>query len=154
MAAVEVKLEGVEELEILLKQLPMKMRRKHLRTAIRRGVTLIRNDIKSTAPVRAAGTASKNRPKPGRLRRLVRIRPRRPRRGYIKISLFYPTGSGLNDPKDAFYWRFVVDGTKHHPANDYITRSVDRNFRRVLTTVIRETNIGVRAELAKLKAVG
>lgn len=155
MAGLTVKLEGAEALGKALRRLPPKLRKKHLRTAIRRGVALIRDDIKRTAPVRPAGTGGKDRPKPGRLRRLVRIKARRPKRGYLKVSLFYPVMKELgtrNDPKNAFYWRFVVDGTRHSPANDYIQRSVDKNFRRVLSKVISETNSGVRSELAKLKA--
>ncbi len=155
MANLKVQLEGAEELEKALKRLPPRLRKKQLRTAIRRSVALIRDDIKQTAPIRDRGTASKARPKPGRLRRLIRIRPRRPKRGYLKVSLFYPVLRELgtrDDPKNAFYWRFVVNGTKHTPANDYIQRSVDKNFRRVLSKVITETNAGIRSELAKLKA--
>ncbi len=155
MAAVEVKLQGVEELEKLLDQLPPRLRKKHWRRAIRRGIALVRDDIKQTAPMREPGTAGKNRPKPGRLRRLVRIRPRRPKRGYLKISLFYPVLKELgttNDPKNAFYWRFVVDGTRFMPANDFVKRSVDSKFTSVLATVIAETNAGVREEINKMKA--
>lgn len=155
MPAVEIRLQGVEELEKLLNQLTPALRRKHWRRAIRRGISLVRDDIKQTAPVREPGTASKKRPKPGRLRRLVKIRPRRPKRGYLKISLFYPVLKELgttNDPKNAFYWRFVVDGTRFMPANDFIRRSVDSKFNAVLIKVIAETNAGVREEIQKMKA--
>lgn len=154
MAALTVKLEGVDELQRALKRLPVSLRKKHLRRATRQGIALIRNDIKATAPQRPSSPRFKDRPKPGRLKRLIRILPRRPRRGYLKISLFYPVLRELgttNDPKNAFYWRFVEFGTKHQPANPFVQRAADRNFRRVLTKVIAETNRGVRGELAKLR---
>ncbi len=155
MAAVEIKIQGAEELEKMLKQLPKRLRVKHLRRAIRRGISLTRDDIKATAPVRPAGEAAyrrgTNRPKPGRLRRLVRIKARRGKRGYLKVSLFYPTEGAGNNPKNAFYHRFVRDGTRFIQANDFVERSANTTFPRVVGIVIAETNAGVREEINKLK---
>lgn len=158
MAEVTIKLEGVEELEKVLLQLPVSMRKKHLRRAIRQGIALIRNEIKATAPVRPASVKVAGGARPGRLRRLVRIRPRKPKRGYLKISLFYPvtdssvTGvAGRLNPKDAFFWRFVEFGTRFQRAQPYIQRATDGNFRRVVQRVISETNRGAREDLAKIR---
>ena len=111
MAALEVKLEGAEELERLLRQLPVRMRKKHLRRAIRRGIVLVRDQIKTTAPVGVGPGKVRH----GRLRRLVRIKARRGKRGYLKVSLIYPTEGAEGDPKNAFFWRFVEFGTKFKP---------------------------------------
>ena len=154
MAAVEVKIQGAEELEKMLLALPKRLRVKHLRRAIRRGISLTRDDIKANAPVRSTGDVAyrkgARRPKPGRLRRLVRIKARRGKRGYLKVSLFYPVEGAGNNPKNAFYHRFVRDGTRNMRGNDYVMRSADTTFPRVVAIVIAETNTGVREELAKL----
>jgi HK97 gp10 family phage protein len=146
-----VRLEGVDELKKVLAQLPASVRKKHLRRAVRQGIALIRDDIKNTAPIRAKVAGEKARARPGRLRRLVRIKQRRPKRGYLKASLFYPTEGNPSDPKNASHWRYVEFGTKNHAPNPYIARAVLRQFPRVIKKVIGETNRGAREELAKLR---
>ncbi len=153
--ALEVKLKGFDSVERLLNQLPVKMRNKHLRRATNQAIAVVRNDIKSTAPVRGGDSRSyrrgQKRPKPGRLRRLVRSKARRGKKGYLKASLFYPTpvGTSGNDPKNAFYWRFVEFGTKHMPARHFIDRSVKRTFKRVLRKYVDNVRVGVREEIRK-----
>ena len=155
-AAIEAKLDGVKEIQKMLKRLPASVSKKHMRRATRQGIALIRDHIKANAPVRVNENKTyrkgRKRPKPGRLRRLIRIRQRRGKRGYLKVSLFYPTPEGTegNNPKNAFYWRFVEFGTKFISANPFIQRAVDRNFQSVVRKVITETNKGLREELAKL----
>ncbi len=156
-AGIGIKIEGVDEVRKLMKRLPASVSKKHMRRAIRQGIALVRNHIKANAPVRTTENKTyrkgRKRPRPGRLRRLIRIRPRRGKRGYMKVSLFYPVpeGSEGNDPKNAFYWRFVEFGTKRITANPFIQRAVDRNFSGVVRKVINETNRGLREELAKVK---
>ena len=157
--AIQVKLDGAEELVKLLKQVPRTVGKKHMRRAIRQGIVMVRQTIKATAPIRSGASRrgvrrGQKQARPGRLRRLVRVRSRRGKRGYLKVSLSYPTEGRSDDPKNAFYWRFVVDGFVHTngtfiQGNDYIQRAVDINFRAILRHVIRETNAGVREELAK-----
>lgn len=156
-AAVELKIEGADELLKMLKRVPANVGKKHMRRAIRQGITLVRQTIKATAPVRSSAgqrgvRRGQTQSRPGRLRRLVRVRARRGKRGYLKVSLFYPTEGTSDNPKNAFYWRFVEFGTINQPANPYIQRAVDINFQAILAQVIRETNAGIREELNKLKA--
>lgn len=158
MASVTNRVEGAEELAKALRQLPVRARKKHLRRGLRRGITLIRDEIRATAPVRPPQMPSSH--KPGLLRRAIRVRPRRARSGYIKVSLYYPrhgrttgnkTSAGRYDPKDPFYWRFVVDGTRFMAANDYITRSADTRFSQVISRVTKEMRASVEEEMAKLR---
>lgn len=155
MAAIEVKITGAEELQKMLLQLPGNLRKKHLRRAVRRGISLTRDDIKANAPVRSTGDVAyrkgARRPKPGRLRRLVRIKVRRGGRRYLKASLLYPTEGEGNNPKNAFYHRFVRDGTRNMRGNEYVIRSADGTFPRVVAVVVSETSAGIREELNKLK---
>lgn len=152
-AAIEMKLEGAGALRELLKQLPPAVGKKHMRRAIRQGIALVRNDIKATAPIRTkvkqSGRKGGSRPKPGRLRRLVRIKARRGKRGYLKVSLLYPTEGDANNPKNAFYWFFVEEGTRFMQGAHYIQRAVDNNFQSILRKVISETTAGVREEINK-----
>jgi HK97 gp10 family phage protein len=154
-----MKLEGVDELQKAMKLLPPSVAKKHMRRAIRRGIVLVRDHIKSNAPIRSAaskrGVRRKQKAvKPGRLRRLVRVKSRRGKRGYLKVSLIYPTEGTSDNPKNAFYWRFVVDGFRHTsgviiPGNDYIQRAVDQRFTTIVRQVITETNQGVKEALSQ-----
>jgi HK97 gp10 family phage protein len=152
---VEMHVEGFKEIEKMMRRLPASVSKKHARRATRQGIALVRDHIKQNAPIRDKADKTyrdgRKRPKPGRLRRLVRIRSRRGKRGYLKFSLFYPVPEGTqgDNPKNAFYWRFVEFGTKYIPANPFIQRAVDRNFPRIVRKVITETNKGLREELAK-----
>lgn len=154
-----VKLEGVEELQSAFKRLPPAVAKKHMRTAIRRGIVLVRTEIKAIAPIRAAQSKrgvrrGQKAAKPGRLRRLVRVKSRRGKRGYLKISLQYPTEGTSDNPKNAFYHRFVRDGFRHTSGviisgNDFVQKAVDQKFLQIVSTVIREANIGAKEALAQ-----
>ena len=156
MAAVALRLEGADEVVKMLKLLPPSVGKKHMRRAIRQGIVLVRTTIKATAPQRSAAGSrgvrkGQKQTRPGRLRRLVRVKARRGKRGYLKVSLQYPTEGASDNPKNAFYWRFVEFGTRFHPANPYIQRAVDINFQGIIRHVINETNKGLREEVNKVR---
>ena len=160
---VELKgIQAIDDLNKLLEQLTPKLRKKVLRRAVRRSIAITRDDIKATAPIRQSGRViayrkGERRPKPGRLRRLVRIKARRGKRTYLKVSLFYPTEGAGNDPKNAFYWRFINDGFVNKwsgewiPGTHYVIKSVDRTFNRVIRVMTGETRAGIAAELRALR---
>jgi HK97 gp10 family phage protein len=131
--------EGLGDVQRLLKQLPPRMRSKHVRKATRQAIALVRNDIKARAPVGELG----------RLVKLVRIRPRRGKRGYQKASLEYRTEGSAGDPKNAFFWRFLEFGTKHIPAQPFVFPAADRQFKRVVRKVQDAVRVGVREEVRK-----
>lgn len=151
---VTVKLDGAAQLIKLMKQAPRSVGKKHMRRAIRQGIVKIRQTIKATAPIRSRAESrgvrrGQKQTKPGKLRRLVRVKGRRGKRGYLKVSLIYPTIGDSDNPKNAFYWRFVEEGTRHMQKNPYIQRAADINFRAILRFVIREANRGISAEMAR-----
>lgn len=160
--AVEMQLRNLGNLQEVLRQLPTRVASKHVRQGAVEGIRLIRDHIKRTAPVRggdSAYTGIKNRnritvlkrPPPGRLRRLVKARTRRGKRGYQKASLFYPTEGTARDPNNAFYWRFVQDGTKYIAPQPFVTAAADAQFKPAVNKVIRRINTGVREEMAKAR---
>ena len=148
MADFRMELKGAEELRRAMEKLGPQLTKKHLRRAIRQGISLVRDTIKLTAPQREPDGM---KPRPGRLSRLVRVKPRRGKRGYLKVSLIYPTEGEPDDAKNASHWRFIEFGTRHVVANPYITRAAISNFRRILRHVIRETDRGIKVELDKLR---
>lgn len=147
-------IKGMDELNRLLEEIGPRLRNKHLRNGVSKAIRVTRDDIKATAPIRDTGQRTyrkgATRPKPGRLRRLVRVKLRRVKRTYVKAQLFYPTEGEGNDPKNAFYWRFLEDGTKNMPPHPFILPAVDRTFNRVVRVMTGETSAGIRAEIKKL----
>lgn len=148
--------QGIKELDTALKTLPKGMRKNYLRKALRRGGAIVRDKVKSKAPVGQGPTAKGL--KHGRLKRLVRTKARRGGRTYVKVSVFYPktdarqTGiAGRKNPRDAFYWKFVEFGTRFFPAQPYIRPVVDSSRAQVLRVSIQAVNEGVQKEFAKAK---
>ena len=140
-----MELKGFDDVERLMKQLPIKMRRKHLRRATNQSIRIVRDEIKKRAPRDT-----------GRLKRNIKSRGRRGKRGYLKASIFIQsggrTGGGAKgafrtDKNDAFYWIFLERGTKHIKARGFIRKSVDRKFRPVLRKFVDVVRAGVREEI-------
>ena len=150
--AVEMQLTNLGNLQQVLDTVPRKVKNKHVRQATLEGAKQVRDYIKLTAPVRDGSSTAyrkgSKRPPPGRLRRLVRARRRRGKRTYEKSVVFYPTEGPGNDPKNAFYWRFVEFGTRHMAPIPFVSVAADTMFRPVVNTVIRRINTGIRNEMA------
>ena len=157
MSAVTLELEGAKELERVLKRLPLNVQKKHLRRAVRQGAALVRNEARAAAPKRS-----------GKLRKNIRSKGRRGKRFYVAASVFvnvaertpqkreisgrFMSSGGdadAEDPKDAFYWRFLEFGTKRMSAQPFIRPAADRMFRRVVDHVVSETDRGVRSEIKR-----
>jgi len=152
MADVELQLRNLGNLQDVLKKVPRKVANKHVRQATVEGARRVRDYIKVTAPVRDGSVTAyrkkQQRPPPGRLRRLVKAKTRRGKRGYQKASVYYPTAGAGNDPKNAFYWRFLEFGTKHMPPIPFVSVAADTMFRPVVNHIIKRINTGVRAEMS------
>lgn len=108
-----VKLEGVDELTRVLRELPAKIRKQALRKALREGAKAIQKEARQNAPVLAVATP---RRKPGTLRRNIVIRASkfarraggegvfvsvRPLRGARQQKL---GKAGASNPNDPYYW--------------------------------------------------
>lgn len=151
-----VQLEGVDELIKFMKKAGPKLNGKHLRRATRQGAAMLRNEIRARAPSRT-----------GRLMKNVVSLGRRSKRTYVKASVtvrvaqasqkrsvtgrFKRGNRGRDDPKDAFYWRFLEYGTKNMPAQPFIRPAAEAMFPKITRHVIQETNRGLREELQKAK---
>lgn len=153
--AVEMSLENLGNLQEVLRIVPRKVANKHVRQATVEGARKVRDFIKRTAPVRDGSSTAyrkgSKRPPPGRLRKLVKAKTRRGKRGYQKASVFYPTEGKGNDPKNAFYWRYLEFGTRHMAPIPFVSVAADTMFRPTVNHIIKRINTGVRAEMSAAK---
>jgi HK97 gp10 family phage protein len=95
--------EGFDELTKLLKQLPMELRRKALKSALRKGAEVIADEAKSRAPVDT-----------GALRDSIKARPATRLRN--KTAVGYRVVAGDDDYKgDQFYAAFIEYGFFKQP---------------------------------------
>jgi len=110
---ITVKLDGIDELNRALRELPAKIRKQAMRKALREGAKAIQQQARKNAPVLAIATPTR---KPGTLRRNIIIRASkfarraggegvfvsvRPLRGARQKKL---GKAGAKNPNDPFYW--------------------------------------------------
>lgn len=100
-ADVSIELHGLREIQAKLQQLPARIARKAVYSALRKGAAVVRKEIAKTAPVRT-----------GTLRKGFRVGRSRFFRGPEKFGVFLTLkkGKGRNDPSDPFYGRWVESG--------------------------------------------
>jgi HK97 gp10 family phage protein len=133
-----------------------------VRKATRNGSKIIRDEVRRLAPVRT-----------GRLRKNIMHKGRRGKRTYEKASVFVRTaertqrntvsGAGFGtsqtygsvaesraDKKDAFYWRFVAEGTKYMPPFPFHKIAAERSFNQTVNYVYDETIDGLTKEVRQL----
>lgn len=105
-----VQIEGGRQLDRALRRLPVRLARRHLREAARKGL----------APIRTAAREhlrSDYREPTGRLRRS------------LKIRVVFVRGRGqvlaqLHNSRDTYYGRFLEFGTRYIPGSRWMTRAV------------------------------
>lgn len=156
--AIEHKLEGADELIKTMENIPPRLVKKNLRRATNQGATFVRDEAKRLAPRDT-----------GRLRKNIKSKGRRGKRTYTKASVFVQVGdrtqqrmiggqfgSGSSDfrnnPKDSWYWIFLERGTSEMPPQPFIRPAVDSQFQKVTRHVVRETDQGIKREMAQLRS--
>jgi len=152
-------LTGADGLQRMFKTISPRITGKNLRRAVNQGAAIVGKDVRRRAP-RASG----------RLRKNIKWKRRRGKRTYAKSSVYIQVGersqqhdistgefmaSGdpgfRDDPKDAFYWRFIERGTKYMAARPFIRPAVTSKFREVVNHVLHETNRGIRLEVKRAR---
>lgn len=119
MAQQQIEMQGLRELEKALLDLPKRLERRVLNSALMSGARLMVRDAKQRVPVAT-----------GELRRNIRARPDRPRDGHTatvivgvrklsKAQLFKLRKKRINT-SDPFYWRFVEFGTSRMAARPFL----------------------------------
>lgn len=98
---IEIQISGLTEIQEQLRQLPGTISRRVVLSSLRAGANVVRKQIQQTAPVRT-----------GALKKGFKIARSRIHRTQTDqgVYLTLRKGRGRNDPKDAFYGRWVESG--------------------------------------------
>lgn len=154
--ALGMNIDGMAEVQRMLKTISPRITKKNLRRAVNQGAAIVGKEARRRAPKRE-----------GRLRRNIKWKRRKGKSTYAKSSVyvqvgertqqhelstghFMPgSGSFKDDPKDAFYWRFIERGTKYIVARPFIRPAVSSKFRVVVNHVRDELTRGVRTEVRR-----
>lgn len=111
----DVHIKGLRELNALLQTLPVKIERNILRTAMRRGANVIRDQAKLNVPI--SPPSDRNRKKYGGYAGALRdsIKTSNPRSNKGRVTVYVRAG-GTKTKKgaDVYYAKWVEYGTKPH----------------------------------------
>jgi HK97 gp10 family phage protein len=130
MAGEVVRIEGLDNLNRKLAEVPKAMRNRVLRNALAAGAREVRDVAKRNAPVMTLGTSLKAPyRKPGTVKQAIRVRTSKADRRAGDVGVFVnvrPAKSGqrgAKNPNDPFYWRFLEFGTRKMPARPFLQRA-------------------------------
>lgn len=128
--ALQVKLEGVDELKRALADASVKIRTKAVRGALREAGKVIQSAARASAPVLAVPTRTRT---PGTVKRNIVVRASKfaRQRGdegvYINVRGIRGKArvkrlgkAGAKNPNDPFYWRFLEFGTRKMVARPFL----------------------------------
>jgi len=116
----QIKLNGIDELNRRLAELPEKLRGRATQNALRKAAQVISKDAKLRAPVLKKATKFR---KPGTLKKAISVRNSKNAKREGNIGVFVGVRplkgarqkklgkAGANNPNDPFYWRFQEFGT-------------------------------------------
>lgn len=135
---IEIKVSGLKEINKALHQLPIKLGKKVVVSALREGAKIIQKEARSLAPRRT-----------GRLRRAIKVKRSKihtkPRLGkfgfYIKIN----PGKKRNDRQGAYYGKFVDGGLKKRKlrAREFMLKAYNSKHKVAAKFTIKAAERGV-----------
>lgn len=122
---------GIDALKAQLVRVPLALRKKLLREALKFGALAYRNEARRLTPVLKLSTRSGAQAfragvrKPGTVRKAlsVRISKRDTRQGNVGVFVNVrplKTGGGRKNPRDPYYWRWLEFGTVLKPAYEFL----------------------------------
>ena len=147
----QFRLEGVEELDQLLRKLPQKVGDKVMAGAVRAGANVIRKAASDLAPVRAEETLRRINPAkktgefrlPGFLKRNIIVqRIKAPDRKTVRFL--------IGPIREAYYGMFVEFGTRFMSAQPFLRPAFDREKRNAVTKMGQHLGRSVLREARKL----
>lgn len=126
---IEAKVVGIEDLKAALSELPARLRKRALLSALRKAAGLVRTAARSRAPLISATHPMVRRGwrKPGTLRRAISVRPSgRDRRSgnvgvFVNVRPAKKGARGAKNPNDPFYWRWVEFGRQARTKGERVT---------------------------------
>lgn len=151
---IKVTVSGIPELKRALRGLSADMRRKVIRSALRKGAAVIQERAKALAPV-----LSKPAPfrRPGTVRKRITVRASkfarqagnvgvfinvRPIRGSAQVRRY--GRASAHNPNDPFYWRFLEFGTKKMAARPFLAPAAVGTFARAVAVFAKEAGPAIQ----------
>lgn len=129
-----IEIKGLDELESQLKYLPVHVRKKLAREALKAGAGVIKTQAELNAPF-----------KTGALMRSIEIQPGRRNRPNT-ISYIIGTGKAWFQG-DQFYAAFIEFGTSHQPAKPFLRPAFDSQKDRALALIVDVLKRGIDKKL-------
>ena len=114
-----------------LKDIEAKIAKKALRPAARKGMSIVRDDVKASAPEDTSDDADDIRTKA-----FIALQTSF-RRGVLSVRVGVRGGAKKN-PDVPYYWRMVEFGTKHISAKPFMTPALENNADAVLEKITQE----------------
>lgn len=127
----DLKIDGLNELERALKQLPGAVSKRLMSNATRSGAAVIAREARKLVPK-----------KTGVLRKNIKVKRHRKR---TKTSVAYSIGWG----KDGYYGRFLELGTRYQPARPHLRPALDNNKREAIEKIRKILWRGIQRESRK-----
>jgi len=149
MIDVNLDFSGLEDIARDLETLSRAENNKVLRDATRAGADVLKDEVANRAPVRT-GKLKKNivvvtqkGRKKGEITSGIHIRGVNPRTGNSDNTM------KTNNPRNAFYWRFVEMGTVNMPPHPFIRPAFDVRQEQATEVAIRRMNQAIDETLRK-----
>lgn len=157
MADITVELQGLQELQAALLELPAKIGKNILRSSVNAGASVIRKEAKQKAPV-YTGETQAGHPPPGTLKRSVIQKFIREQSNDFQ-STFYVTvrkgkkyrdqGKSKNLSQDAYYAYFVEYGTAKMSAKPFMRPAFEAKKEEALKAMIDKLSERIEQEVGK-----
>ena len=147
--AFEIRIRGIAEIQRALFQFNARLGERVNRLAIRKGANYMLKEIRNAAPVSARGSQEKDNTgrgmythfPPGRLKRAIKVKNSKinqiRKNGSVGVFITVSPGKKRNDPKGAWYGKFVEVGYNTGSANVTGREALTSRFTRVNRQGIR-----------------
>lgn len=134
----EIRIEGLRELRANLLKLTDRTAKNVLNRAVNAGARIIRDEAKQNAPVDS-----------GKLKRNIITAKRRAPKGSANFVVTVREKGKADDPKNAFYARFLEFGTAKFPAAPFMAPAFENKKREAIQAIGKALGEGIEAEAKK-----
>lgn len=118
----------LQRLNARLTEITEKIAKKALRTAARKGMSIVRDDVKANAPEDRSDGADRIKVKTS----IALTTQFRGSNLYVKVGI---RGGAKKNPDTPYYWRMVEFGTKNQAAQPFMAPALEGNAEAVLERI-------------------
>lgn len=115
----------LRRISLRMAQLDEKVAKKGIRTAVRKAMTIVRDQVKQTAPVDTGKTK-------------VNVAMRVSFKGTYVTAKVGIAGGAKANPTSPYYWRMVEFGTRNMPARPFMLPALEGNQQAILDKLTEE----------------